>query len=67
MDFRQDVKSPITHDKIFKIMLWVTMITSGVFFVKNIIGFNLGGLIAVGSCIIVLVAALLIMKAKFRE
>lgn len=64
MDFRQDVKSPITHDKIFKIMLWVTMITSGVFFVKNIIGFNLGGLIAVGSCIIVLVAALLIMKAK---
>lgn len=64
MDFNQEYKSPITHDKIFKIMLWVTMITAGVFFVKNIIGFNLGGLIAVGSCIVALAAALLIMKAR---
>lgn len=64
MNFDYKEKSPITHHTIYKIMLWVTMITSGVFFVKNIIGFNLGGLIAVGSCIIVLVAALSIMKAK---
>lgn len=64
MNFDYNGKSPITHNTIYKIMLWVTMSTSGVFFVKNIIGFNLGGLIAVGSCIIVLVAALFIMKAK---
>jgi len=64
MNFDYSGKSPITHHTIYKIMLWVTMVTSGVFFIKNIIGFNLGGLIAVGSCIIVLVAALFIMKAK---
>ena len=62
MNFDYNGKSPITHHTIYKIMLWVTMVTSGVFFVKNIIGFNLGGLIAVGSCIVVLVAALFIMK-----
>ncbi len=64
MNFDYNGKSPITHSTIYNIMLWVTMITSGVFFIKNIIGFNIGGLIAVGSCIIVLVAALFIMKAK---
>ena len=62
MNFDYNGKSPITHNTIYKIMLWVTMVTSGVFFIKNIIGFNLGGLIAVGSCIVVLVAALFIMK-----
>ena len=62
MNFDYNGKSPITHHTIYKIMLWVTMVTSGVFFIKNIIGFNLGGLIAVGSCIIILVAALFIMK-----
>ncbi len=67
MNFDYNGKSPITHHTIYKIMLWVTMITSGVFFVKNIIGFNMGGLIAVGSCIIVLIAALLIMKVKHTD
>ncbi len=64
MNSEKKIKSPITHHTIYKIMLWVTMVTSGVFFIKNIIGFNLGGLLAIGGCIIVLVSALLIMKAK---
>ena len=44
-------------------MLIITFAVSGVFFIKNIIGFNVGGMIAIGACLLVLGLALVIMKA----
>lgn len=46
-------KTPITHEKIFKIMLWVTIIVSFVFFLKNILGKNIQAAAVIGTCIAV--------------
>lgn len=55
-------KKPISEEMIYKLMLIITFSVSGVFFIKNIISFSLKGLIAIGSCLVVLALALLIMK-----
>lgn len=56
-------KKPIGEDTIYKIMLIITFAVAGVFFVKNIITFQIGAMIAIGGCLLVLGVALLIMKA----
>lgn len=53
---------PINEDFIYKFMLIITIVVCGVFFIKNVISFNLGGMIAIGACLLVLGLALLIMK-----
>ena len=41
-------KQPISKDTIFKVMLYITYIVSGVFLLKNIVGKNLPGMVAIG-------------------
>lgn len=55
-------KKPIGEDSIYKLMLIITFVVSGVFFIKNVISFSLSGMIAIGACLVVLGLALLIMK-----
>lgn len=55
-------KNPIGEDSIYKLMLIITFVVSGVFFVKNVISFSLSGMIAIGGCLLVLGLALLVMK-----
>lgn len=55
-------KKPIGEDSIYKLMLIITFVVSGVFFVKNVISFSLSGMIAIGGCLLVLGLALLVMK-----
>lgn len=64
MKSEQKAKAPISHEIIFKIMLWVTFVTAGVFLLKNVISLNIGGMVAIGLCIIAVAAALGIMKRK---
>ena len=52
-------KQPISKDTIFKVMLYITYIVSGVFFLKNIIGKNFPGMIAIGLCLLIFTAVLL--------
>lgn len=54
----------ISEQKIFKIMLYVTFVVSGIFLLKNILGKNLTGAITVGICLAVFAAILIIMHAR---
>lgn len=55
-------KKPIGEDSIYKLMLIITFVVAGVFFVKNIISLSISGMIAIGGCLLVLGIALFIMK-----
>ncbi len=61
-------KKPIGEDSIYKTMLIITFAVAGVFFLKNVIGFNLGAMLGIGVCLIVFGLALLIMNlAKIHK
>lgn len=60
-------KQPISGDSIFKVMLYITYIVSGAFLLKNIIGGNLPGMIAIGLCLVIFTAVLLILRGLKRD
>ena len=60
---QKKVQAPISEEKIFKIMLWITFPVSGVFLLKNLIGGNVGGAITVGVTMAIFGGALLLMRA----
>ena len=62
MKTQEKVKEPISHELIFKIMFWVTMVVTSVFLIKNVISFNLGGIIATAVCLIVFASTHFILK-----
>ena len=55
-------KKPIGEDSIYKLMLIITFVVAGVFFVKNVISLSISGMVAIGGCLLVLGLALLVMK-----
>lgn len=56
------VKGPIPQEKIFKVMLSLTLIVAGVFMVKNMLSQAWTGAIAVGAVIFVFLIVILTMK-----
>ena len=63
----QDKKAPITQEKIFKIMLTITIAISVVFFLKNILGGALQEALMIGATIVVfglVFVVLTLRKAK---
>lgn len=64
MEGKKQAKTPISHEIIFKIMLWVTFVVSGIFLLKNIIGKNITGSLVIGVSICVLTAILYGMHLK---
>ncbi len=56
------VKAPISQEKIFKVMMTMTMIVASVFLLKNVISQAWSGAIAVGICLILFAAAIFIMQ-----
>lgn len=59
-----DKKKPITHQLIFKIMLWVTYSVAGAFLIINIIKLNLPGIIAIGSAMLLLTGVIFFMHNR---
>ena len=59
---QNELRKPMTHDRIYKIMLYVTYIISGVFFVLNLIKFNIPGIIAIGAVLLLFTAVLYYLK-----
>ncbi len=57
-----DKKKPITHELIFKIMLWVTFLVAGGFLIINLIKLNVPGIIAIGGCLLLFVGVIFYMK-----
>lgn len=57
-------KTPISQEKIFKIMFVVTIVVASVFQVKNMLEKNVSGSILVGASIVVFAIVLLVMQKK---
>lgn len=55
-------KAPISKEKIFKIMLYLTYIIAGMFFLKNIIGKAWWGSIIIGISITIFSIVVIVMK-----
>lgn len=53
---------PIGEDSIYKMMLIITFVVAGAFFIKNVISFSIVGMAVIGGCLLVLAAALFFMK-----
>ena len=60
----ETAKAPISKEKIFRTMLYITYIVSAVFLLKNIIGKSILGASTVGASLVVFTIALLVMKYK---
>ena len=58
----KNVQSPISEQKIFRIMLWIVFPVCGVFLLKNVIGGNLTGIVTVGITVVVFCVALILMR-----
>lgn len=61
------IREPISKDKIFKTMLYVTYIVAAVFLLKNIIGKSLVGAGAVGISLAVFTVVLLVLKSRHAK
>lgn len=68
MNEKQNVtREPISKDKIFKTMLYVTYIVAAVFLLKNIITKSLAGACAVGISLAVFTMVLLVMRSRHAK
>lgn len=61
----EERRKPITHEKIYKIMMWVTFIVAGAFLAINIFKLNVPGIVAIGGSMLLL-AGVLFLMGKFR-
>lgn len=57
-----NIKKPIAKEKIQKIMLYITYGVSGVFFLKNLIGFDVVAMLVIGITLVAFTAILFVMK-----
>lgn len=64
MKNNNETKSPVSHEKIYKIMIYVVFSVAGIFFVKNLITGAFAGMAVIGVGLAVLAAALKFMKDK---
>lgn len=61
------IKKPISKEKIFKVMLYVTYIVAALFLLKNIIGKSLLGIAVIGISLIVFTVVLFAMRSSHTE
>lgn len=59
---RKIMKKPISKDKIFKVMLYVTYIVAAAFLLKNILGKSLVGAVVIGVSLAVFTVVLFVMR-----
>lgn len=59
-----EVKTPISHEKIYKTTLIVTIVVSSIFLLKNILGKSIQGAIVIAICMAVFGGILLVMHFK---
>lgn len=58
----QSMKTPVSEDKIFKIMMTIVFAVAFIFFLKNLITQSWQGAIVIGICLIVFTLTVFIMK-----
>ncbi len=60
----EKAKTPITHHRIYKMMLIITLVVAGAFLLINVIKLNVPGMIAIGGSLVVFLGVLLVMKKR---
>ncbi len=61
---QEDKKAPITQEKIFKIMYFVTIAVSAVFLLKNIVGGSVKEALLIGASIVVFALVFVFLNAR---
>lgn len=61
---QKDNKKMLSHEEIYKIMQWLPVLVSSVFFLINLIKQNTPAMIVIGICLITLIAIFIITKKK---
>ena len=61
---QEQIKTPMSHERIYKMMLVVTIVVSSIFLLKNIISKSVQGAIVIGVCMAVFGGILLGMRFK---
>ena len=64
---QKKVNTPISQEKIFKIMIGVTIAVAGIFFIKDLIGGSWQSGILIGICLAIFGGVLLIMRSMNVE
>ena len=59
---KTEVKTPISHEKIYRMMQWLPIVVTGLFFVKNVVAGNQTGMLTIGVCLVAFIAMLVIMN-----
>lgn len=59
---QRQIKEPISKETIFRVMLYVTFIVAGIFFLKNIVGRSMQGAVVIGMSLALFAGILLIMR-----
>lgn len=61
---QKKVKMPVSHATIYKMMIWVVMIATGVFFVKNLLELSIVGAVVTGISMVVFGITFYMMSAR---
>jgi len=61
---QKDNKKILSHEEIYKIMQWLPVLVSSVFFLINLVKGNTAAMIVIGICLVVLVAISIVIKKK---
>ncbi|MBO5373272.1 MAG: hypothetical protein J6A75_11240 [Lachnospiraceae bacterium] len=64
---QKQVKTPISHQTIYRIMLTVTFVVAGAFMVKNIVNKNIQGILVIGICLAIFGASAFFMYIRKME
>lgn len=61
---QKDNKKTLSHEEIYKIMQWLPILVSSVFFIINLIRVNTAAMIVIGICLVLLIAVIIITKKR---
>lgn len=61
---QKDTKKFLSHEAIYKIMQWLPIIVSSLFFVKNLSAGNTAAMLAIGICLAVFISVLVFVKVR---
>jgi len=63
-DKNKRIYEPISHETIYKIMLYVVFPVAGVFFLKNVISLSISGMLVIGIGLLLLASIIFVMKKR---
>lgn len=61
---KKESKKLMSHETIYKILQWLPIVVSGVFFLKNAFSRNVAAMVTIGICLVVFGGLLIIMKVR---